>query len=192
MSLWVMRTAIYVRVSTAEQSFDSQLQELEGYCRRRGWADTSIYSDHASGSGVRRAGLETMLRDVRAGRVARVVVYKLDRLGRSLPHLALILSEFGEHKVAFICTSQGIDTTDSNPAGRLQLGVLMAVAEFERELIRERVNAGLSAARSRGVKLGRRRSHAITRDQVEAMLAGGLSQRGAAKQLGISLRAFKQ
>jgi len=67
-----------------------------------------------------------------------VVCFKLDRLGRSLPHLAQLVAEFAAHGVALVCTSQGIDTSNENPAGRLQLGVLMAVAEFEREIIRER------------------------------------------------------
>src|ERR1022692_2082179 len=99
---------------------------------------------------------------VRAGKVERIVVFKLDRLGRSLPHLALILDELQRNGVALIATSQGIDTSISNPVGRLQLNVLMAVAVFEKELIRERVNAGLAAARARGVKLGRRPGHGRT------------------------------
>ena len=90
------------------------------------------------------------------------MVFKLDRLGRSLPHLALILDELQRHAVALIATSQGIDTSVApTPVGRLQLGVLMAVAEFEREIIRERINAGLAAARARGVKLGRRAGHLL-------------------------------
>src|SRR6058998_2325246 len=76
-------------------------------------------------------------------------------LGRSLTHLALILDEISRLKVPLIASSQGIDTSEENPAGKLQLGVLMAVAEFERGIIRERVNAGLAAAKSRGVRLGR-------------------------------------
>src|SRR5690349_3624511 len=95
------------------------------------------------------------MQDMRAGNVERLVVYKLDRLGRSLTHLALILDEMNRMKVPLIASSQGIDTSNDNPAGRLQLAVLMAVAEFERGIIRERVNAGLAAAKSRGVRLGR-------------------------------------
>ena len=92
------------------------------------------------------------------GRLKTVVVWKLDRLGRSLTQMALILEEMNNHGVALIVTSQGIDTGNTNPAGKLQLNVLMAVAEFERGIIRERVNAGLKAAKQRGVKLGRPRS----------------------------------
>jgi len=86
-----------------------------------------------------------------------VLVAKLDRLGRSLPHLAQIVAELDANGVALVATSQGIDTTHQNPAGRLQMHVLMAVAEFEREIIRERTKAGLVAAIARGKKLGRRR-----------------------------------
>jgi len=90
--------------------------------------------------------------DVRRRRLDVVVCFKLDRLGRSLPHLAKLVAELTANGVALVCSSQGIDTTNDNPAGRLQLGVLMAVAEFARAIIRERVNAGLQAARERGVK----------------------------------------
>ena len=82
------------------------------------------------------------MQDMRAGQIERLVCFKLDRLGRSLTHLALILDEMNRLKVPLICIAQGIDTSTDNPAGRLQLGVLMAVAEFERGIIKERVNAG--------------------------------------------------
>ena len=96
-----------------------------------------------------------MLAQVRAGGVHQVVTYKLDRLGRSLTHLAIIVGELQMRNVALICTSQGIDTSKQNPVGQLQLGVLMAVAEFERALIKERTIAGLEVARKRGKRLGR-------------------------------------
>ena len=149
------KTAIYCRVSTDKQSHDSQLLELRGYCQRRGWADVAEYNDTITGSKFTRRGLDALFADVRKGKVARIVVFKLDRLGRSLAHLAQLIAELTANGTALVCTSQGIDTSDTNPAGRLQLGVLMAVAEFEREIIRERVNSGLAAARARGAKLGR-------------------------------------
>ena len=96
-----------------------------------------------------------MLAQVRAGGVHQVVTYKLDRLGRNLTHLAIIVGELQMRNVALICTSQGIDTSKQNPVGQLQLGVLMAVAEFERALIKERTMAGLEVARKRGKRLGR-------------------------------------
>jgi DNA invertase Pin-like site-specific DNA recombinase len=154
-----MKTAIYVRVSTDDQNTASQEHELRTYCQRRGWTECETFSDQLSGAKLQRPGLEALMAVVRAGKVERVVVLKLDRLGRCLPHLALILEELNRHRTALVVTSQGIDTTDRNPVGRLQLGILMAVADFERELIRERTNAGLAAARARGVRLGRRPSH---------------------------------
>lgn len=143
------------------------------------------YSDIISGSKFTRRGLETLFADVRKGKIERIVVFKLDRLGRSLAHLAQLIAELTANGTALVCTSQGIDTSDSNPAGRLQLGVLMAVAEFEREIIRERVNAGLAAARARGAKLGRPDTLAGHRTAVEALLTHGKGVREIARELGL-------
>jgi DNA invertase Pin-like site-specific DNA recombinase len=148
-------TIVYLRVSTTEQETDSQEHQVLEYCRVRGWMDPLIIRDSASGVSTSRPGLETMLAHVRAGRVHQVVTYKLDRLGRSLTHLAIIVGELQIRNVALLCTSQGIDTSKQNPVGQLQLGVLMAVAEFERALIKERTVAGLELARKRGKRLGR-------------------------------------
>ena len=150
-----MNTALYIRVSTQEQRTDSQDQELRRYCRQRGWKNLSIYVDKICGAKTSRPELERLMQDIRVGTIERLVVYKLDRLGRSLTHLALILDELNRLQVPLIASSQGIDTSNDNPAGRLQLGVLMAVAEFERGIIKERVNVGIAAAKVRGVKFGR-------------------------------------
>jgi DNA invertase Pin-like site-specific DNA recombinase len=179
-----MTTALYLRVSTSAQGHSTQRRELNRYCRTRNWKQPEEYLDKASGSRSDRGGLERLMEAVRAGRVKRVVVYKLDRLGRSLAHLAMILSEFESRGVDLICTSQGIDTSGDNPAGRLQLNVLMAVAEFERSLIRERVNAGLAAARARGVQLGRPRR--INRGRVERLRGEGMGIREIARTLKAS------
>ena len=120
---------------------------------------------------------------LRASKTARVVCYKLDRLGRSLTHLALMLDEMNRLGVPLICASRGIDTSSDNPAGRLQLGVLMAVAEFERSLIRERVNAGLRAARTKGVKLGRTPKLLKRQAEVLQLRKAGLGVRAIAKEL---------
>jgi putative DNA-invertase from lambdoid prophage Rac len=182
-----MKTAIYTRVSTDKQAHDSQLVELRDYCQRRNWPDLIEYADTISGSKFTRQGLDAMLAQVRKGRLARVIVFKLDRLGRSLPHLAQIVAELNTNGTALICTSQGIDTSDSNPAGRLQLGVLMAVAEFEREIIRERVNAGLVAAKARGAKLGRPASLNNHREPVAALVSQGKGARVISRELGLPL-----
>ena len=101
--------------------------------------------------------------------------------------IAGLIAEFQTHRVALVATSQGIDTTDNNPAGRLQLHVLCAVAEFEREIIRERVNAGIAAARSRGVKLGRPSTLKRHEKAVAALMGEGLGVCAIARRLGIPL-----
>ena len=178
-------TALYVRVSTADQRTDSQTEELRVFCQARGYSKVRLFVEHESGAKVTRPQLDAMMSEVRTGKVARVVVYKLDRLGRSLTHLALILDELQRLGVSRICTSQGIDTSGDNPAGRLQLGVLMAVAEFERSLIRERVNAGLRAAKGRGVRLGRPSTLADRREEILQLKAQGVGLRETARRLGM-------
>lgn len=150
-----MNIAIYLRVSTDRQTTQSQAVELREYCARRGWNDVREFSDTASGAKFSREGLDALMREVRKGRIDIVVAYKLDRLGRSLAHLAQLIGEFTAHRTALVIPVQGIDTSASNPASQLQLNILMAVAEFEREIIRERVNSGLRAARARGARFGR-------------------------------------
>lgn len=178
------KTALYMRVSTEDQKLDSQADELQRYCAGRNWINLETYSDKLSGVKSRPA-FDRMLSDLRNGKVERVVCYKLDRIGRSLTQLALFLDELATRHIPLVCTSQGIDTTDSNPAGKLQLGVLMAVAEFERGIIRERVNAGLAAAKKRGVKLGRRETLSARRDEVQALRTAGHTTRAIASLLSM-------
>ena len=180
------RIAVYGRVSTDAQSHASQLREVRAYVRRR-WpkAEISEYLDKASGAKFSREGLDALMADVRKGRIDVLAVYKLDRLGRSLQHLAQLIGEFETHGTALVATSQGIDTSESNPAGRLQMHVLAAVAEFERSVIRERINAGLAVARENGVKLGRPRTLDKHRDAVAKLSNKGLSGRKIAAELSI-------
>src|SRR5439155_14176109 len=148
-----------------------------------GWKNPVLYADKISGARTSRPELNRLMQDLRGGRVRRLVVFKLDRLGRSLTLLALILDEINRLKVPLIASSQGIDTSDDNPAGKLQLGVLMAVAEFERGIIRERVNAGLAAAKARGVRLGRPATLRNRKAEVEKLRSAGLGIRAIAKGL---------
>lgn len=182
-----MRISIYTRVSTDKQSHDSQLGELREYCQRRGWEDPKEYSDVISGAKFTRQGLDALMGEVRRGKLDAIVCFKLDRLGRSLAHLAQICAELGAHGVALICTSQGIDTSQNNPAGRLQLGVLMAVAEFERSIIQERVAAGLKAAKARGVKLGRQETLSKHSERVQELLRAGKGVRAIAREIPLPL-----
>jgi DNA invertase Pin-like site-specific DNA recombinase len=180
------RIAVYGRVSTDAQSHRSQLREVHKYVRRR-WskAEVTEYLDRASGTRVRRSGLDALMSEVRQGRVDALAVYKLDRLGRSLQHLAQLIGEFEAHGTALIATSQGIDTSETNPAGRLQMHVLAAVAEFERSVIRERINAGLAAARERGTQLGRPRTLHKHHEAVKKLMKHGISGRTIAAKLKI-------
>jgi DNA invertase Pin-like site-specific DNA recombinase len=183
------RIIIYGRVSTAEQRHDSQIAEVQDYCARR-WGDSvavTVITDTASGAKISREGLDQVLQLVRRNKIDVLACFKLDRLGRSLPHLAQIISELDQHNVAIIATSQGIDTNHDSPAGRLQMHVLMAVAQFERTLIVERVRAGQAAARAKGVKFGRPSTLARHKEKVCALLQQGLSCRAVARETDLPL-----
>ena len=178
-----MNTAVYIRISTEGQRTDSQEQELKRYCRQRGWKNLVTYTDTICGAKSSRPQLDRMMRDIRAGKIERLLVFKLDRLGRSLTHLALILDELNRLQVPLIASSQGIDTSTDSPAGRLQLNVLMAVAEFERGIIKERVKAGISAAKARGVKFGRPQTINGRAAEVKKLKAKGLGLRAIGREL---------
>ena len=182
----VKRIAVYGRVSTDGQNHDSQLREVRAYIRRR-WpkAEVTEYLDKVSGAKFKREGLDAMLAEVRRDRIDIIAVYKLDRLGRSLQHLAQLIGELERHGTALVASSQGIDTSESNPAGRLQMHVLAAVAEFERSVIVERINAGLASARERGAKFGRPRSLDRHLAAVAKLRRKGLSERKIAAELKI-------
>lgn len=149
------RIALYYRVSSDDQTVDPQRLELQDYCQRKGWSVTAEYSDQISGAKFTRSGLDRLMTAVRKRKIDVILCVKLDRLGRSFPHLAQMIFEFDSNGVALICTSQPIDTSSENPAGRLIMHVLIAMAEFERSLIQERTRAGLKVARAKGVKFGR-------------------------------------
>jgi putative DNA-invertase from lambdoid prophage Rac len=180
-----MKAIIYTRVSTDKQNHDSQLQELRDYCTRRAWTELEEIGDTVSGTKSSRKGLDRLMGAVRRGKVDVVVCFKLHRLGRSLSHLAQIIDEFSAHKVALVVPAQGIDTSEGNPAGKLQLHILCAVAEFEREIIRERVNAGLAVAKRKGVRLGRPATLDAHRENIARLRAQGLSCRAVARELSI-------
>jgi DNA invertase Pin-like site-specific DNA recombinase len=183
------RVIIYGRVSTAEQRHESQIAEVQEYCARR-WANNAnvtVITDTASGAKTSREGLDRLMQLVRRNKIDVVACFKLDRLGRSLQHLAQLIGEFDQHAVAIVATSQGIDTNHDSPAGRLQMHVLMAVAEFERSLIVERVRAGQAAARARGVKFGRPETLNPHRETVMELLKTGWTCRRIAAEKGIPL-----
>jgi len=152
--------ALYARVSTADQTCDTQLLALRGYAEARGWQALEYADEGVSGTRDHRPKLDTMMTDVRRRKVSAVVVVKLDRLARSVHHLVTLAKELEALGVDLVVLDQGIDST--TPSGRLLFHVLAAIAEFERELIRERVLAGLRRARARGKRLGRPPTHHVT------------------------------
>jgi DNA invertase Pin-like site-specific DNA recombinase len=161
------RAAIYVRVSTVEQETDLQEHELREYCERRGWSHV-VYRDRGQ-SGVKndRPALTAMLNDLRRRKIDVVVVWALDRLARSLKQLLSIAEECRSVGVDLVSLKQNVDTT--LPAGRLTFQVLGAVAEFEREMLCERVKAGMAQARRSGKHVGRPARRKFLATEVERM-----------------------
>ena len=149
----MIRVAIYARVSTKEQTTETQVAQLSAYCQTRGWADVSVFRDDGI-SGVRdnRPELDRLRERMLHGEFESVVVSKMDRLGRSLGMILRFWDEADAAGVRVIVIDQGIDT--STPAGRLQRNMLAALAEFERELILERTQAGVARAKALGKKFG--------------------------------------
>lgn len=147
------RVALYARVSTLNHGQDPevQLHELRAYCERRGFEIICEYVDKGvSGSRERRPALDKLLTDCRRRLVDAVVVYRYDRFARSLRQLANALEEFRSLGIDFVSIHEGVDT--STPNGRLIFGIFASIAEFERELIRDRVRSGLAVAKAKGPK----------------------------------------
>ena len=152
----ISRVAVYARVSTANNGQDPTMQtrELEEYCQRRGWEVAGSYVDTGvSGTKDSRPELNRLMADAHQRRFSAVLVWKLDRFGRSLRHLVNALAEFEALGVAFISLKDNLDL--STPAGRLMFQIIGAMAEFERSLIVERVKAGMRNARAKGKHIGR-------------------------------------
>ena len=173
------RAAIYARVSTTDQEPENQLVELRRYLDARGWTAQEFIDRGVSGAADRRPALDQLVRDARRRRFDVVVCWRLDRLGRSLKHLVTLLDELQVLGVAFVSLQEGIDAT--TPAGKLQMHILAAIAEFERARIAERVRAGLARARRQGKKLGRPR---VSKPAIH--LPNGLTVRQAAQAWGVS------
>ena len=174
------RAAIYARVSTLDQEPENQLAELRRYVGARGWTAVEFVDRGISGARDRRPALDALLKGVKRRQFDVLVCWRLDRLGRSLKHLVTLLDELQIVGVAFVSLAEGIDAT--TPAGKLQMHILAAIAEFERERIRERVLAGLQRARTQGAKLGRPRL-VVAPERLQA--ARGLPIREAARVLGV-------
>ena len=177
-----MKAALYARVSTFDQEPENQLAELRRYVHARSWPAAAEYVDMGvSGSKDRRPALDRLVRDAKRCRFDVLVCWRLDRLGRNLRHLVTLLDELHAVGVSFVSLGEGIDCT--TPAGRLQLHVLAALAEFERARIAERVKAGLAQARRRGKRLGR---PARRISGADLRRTADFSVREAAREIGVS------
>src|SRR5262245_42325601 len=177
-----VRAGLYARVSTLDQAPENQLAPLRAYAAARGWVATEFVDHGVSGAKERRPALDRLLADCRRRKLDAVVVTKLDRLARSTHHLVVLGRELEALGIELVVTEQALDT--STPAGRLLFAVLGAIAEFERDLIRERVVAGMRRARSQGVRVGRPKKHDLDPDQVAALRGQGLSLGEIGRRLG--------
>ena len=182
-----MRVALYCRVSTAHQSSDNQLQELERVASTRGWNVVRTFRDDGiSGAKGReeRPALDALLKAASRREIDLIAVWSIDRLGRSLQNLVTVVNDLQALGVGLFIYQQQLDTT--TPSGRLCFSMFGAFAEFERNLIRDRVRVGLERARKNGVKLGRPTNlNDSVRAAIVALRAQDHSIRHIAKQLRV-------
>ncbi len=178
------RVALYARVSTTDQSTDSQLLDLRRYVRERGWNIFKEYVDEGiSGTKDSRPALNELMNDAKKRRFDVVLVWRFDRFARSTKHLILALEEFKNLGIDFVSYQENIDT--SSPLGSAIFTIISAVAQLERDIIAERVKAGLRRAKENGKKLGRPRAE-VSKGEIYRLHSHGLSLRKIATQLNIS------
>jgi DNA invertase Pin-like site-specific DNA recombinase len=197
-----MTVAAYVRVSTAEQNCELQSREVQEYAKRQGWPVAEIYRDVDSGAKANRSALSRLILAARERKFDCLLVWKLDRFGRSLVDCLNHIRTLEENGVRFIAVTQGLDTDLQNPASRFLLHVLGAAAEFERGLIRERTQAGQVRyrqdfesgrvgktvySRSRRNMPPHRPRRIFDREEVLRLRCQGRSYRQIAKSLGLGL-----
>lgn len=182
-----IRAGLYIRVSTVDQNPQLQFDELREFCRARSWRNAAEFVDHGiSGVDSARPGLRQLLQACHLRTIDAVVVWRLDRLARSLPDLVQLSKTFESLGINFVSVKNpGLDTT--TPQGKLFFGISAVFAEFERDLIIERTRAGIAAAKARGKKLGRPRLK-IDIEEIFKLKDFGLSTRQIAKSLDCSQR----
>ncbi len=180
------RVALYARVSTAAaQDPAMQLRELREYVAHRGWQVAGEYVDKGiSGSREHRPELDRLWADCRKRKIDAVVVYRYDRFARSLRQLVNALEEFRTLGIEFVSIHEGVDTSTAN--GRLVFGIFASIAEFERELIRERVRGGIANAKAKGVTLGRPRL-IVDSARIGSLRAQGRGWKAIAREMGLGV-----
>lgn len=182
----IKSVAIYARVSTEKQKVDLQVKELKSLINRRKWKLFEIYNDKGfTGANTKRPAYNKMMSDAKKGKFDILLVWKLDRLSRSVRDLINTLDELNHLSIDFISYENDLDT--SSPTGKLVFHVIGAVAEFERDLIRSRVIAGLENARSKGKILGRpSKKSEVLKQRAKKLRESGMSYRKIAKKLNVS------
>ena len=178
----VQRVGLYARVSANGQHPEMQVAELREYAQRRGWVVSEYVDKGISGARERRPELDRLWADCRKRKIDAVVVYRYDRFARSLRQLVNALEEFRALGIDFVSVHEGVDT--STPNGRLVFGIFASIAEFERELIRERVRSGIAAAKAKGKRLGRPRV-VVDATRIAALRAQNRSWASIANEMGI-------
>jgi DNA invertase Pin-like site-specific DNA recombinase len=190
----IKKVALYARVSTGSQTVENQLRELRAVAERHGWHIAAEFTD-AGISGAKgrekRPGLDKLLQGVARRDFDMVAAWSVDRLGRSLMNLLSICNELQAKNVDLYLHQQALDT--STPSGRAMFGMCGVFAQFERELIRERVNAGLAKAKAEGKQLGRPRLDDANRvAQITKLREQGMGKRKIAKTLGIGVSVVQR
>jgi DNA invertase Pin-like site-specific DNA recombinase len=179
-----MRVALYTRVSTAQQSDEMQRRELRAFAQARGWAIAAEFSDVGwSGAKERRPGLDGLMAAARKRQLDAVLVWRFDRFARSTRHLLLALEEFRALGVGFISYQESVDT--GSPLGEAMFTIISAIAQLERSLIRERINAGLAHAKAKGVRVGRPRRR-VDVELARMLRAEGRGLRETARLMGVA------
>src|SRR5271155_4029113 len=187
MELHAMIVAIYARVSTSDQSCDMQLHELRQYVAKRDWQVFAEYVDTGfSGASSSRPRLDQLLRDARLRKFEAVLVWKLDRWGRSVANCVRSIQELVSLGIRFLSPTESIDTGADSPMSKFLLHLFAAFAEMERGIIRERVCAGVRAANARGTVLVRPR-RVFRRDEALQLREQGMSWRKVAEALEVPM-----
>jgi DNA invertase Pin-like site-specific DNA recombinase len=185
-----MRAALYARVSTHDQqTLGLQTESMTSYISDRGWHVVKRVEDVGSGT-KNRPSRESLLRAARRREIDVVVVWRLDRWGRSLPDLVVTLRELTDLGVGFVSLTEALDLT--TPTGRAMAGMLAVFAEFEREILRERVRAGIAQARNEGRPHGRPRTASLKAAQVLRLKAERVSHAEIARRLGIGRTSVRR
>jgi DNA invertase Pin-like site-specific DNA recombinase len=193
-----MRAAIYLRVSTTDQTATNQLRELQAAAARMGHEVVEVYEDFGISGGKgrdKRPAFDRLHRDATQRKFDIVMAWSVDRLGRSLQDLVVFLDHLRACRIELFLNQQGLDTT--TPSGRAMFGMLLVFSEFERAIIRERVVSGMARAKEKGTKsgkaIGRPGIPKGTRQAIrDAYMAGGVGMRGVAQQFGVSAETVRR